>query len=92
MVESVAETFSGNLGPGGTDSEALYGCFLNVWEDSKRLHTSVETYFGWLAKGSLPWAAYCAFMFSCLIALDKRPGVCPIGVRETWTYLFAKYV
>ena len=24
--------------------------------------------------------------------LDKQPGVCPVGVGETWRYIFAKRV
>ena len=25
-----------------------------------------------------------------MIAIDKRRGVCPVGVRETWRCIFAK--
>ena len=27
-----------------------------------------------------------------LIALDKQPGICPVGVGETWQLLFDKIV
>ena len=27
-----------------------------------------------------------------LIALDKKPGICLVGVRDTWRHLFAKIV
>ena len=44
----------------------------------------------WLANGIPPWMAYRAFMSGRLIALDKQPGLHPVGVGETWRRLFAK--
>ena len=35
---------------------------------------------------------YCAFMSGRLIALDKQPGVRPLGAGETWRRIFAKIV
>ena len=29
----------------------------------------------WMAKPPPPWAAYCALLACCLVALDKSPGV-----------------
>ena len=52
----------------------------------------MENFVDWLANGSPPWAAYRAFMSGRLIALDKQPGVRPVGVGETWRRLFAKIV
>ena len=52
----------------------------------------METFVGWLANGSLPWAAYHAFISGRLIALEKKPGLHPVGVRETWRRLFPKIV
>ena len=31
-------------------------------------------------------------MYGRLIVLNKQPGVCPVGVGETWQRFFAKYV
>ena len=36
-----------------------------------------------MANSSPPWAAYCALMAYRLLALDKRPGVGPLGIVET---------
>ena len=46
----------------------------------------------WLANQNPSWAAYGEFMSDRLIALDKLPGVRPVGVRETWRRIFEKCV
>ena len=53
-------------------------------EDIKTLCISVETFVDCLANVSPPWTAYLAFMSVRLIALDKQPGLYPVGVGETW--------
>ena len=74
-VESVVQKLLGRSGPVGTDSEALQGWLLKFGEDSTRLRTIVENFVDWLANGSPPWAAYCAFMSGRLIALDSQAYV-----------------
>ena len=37
-----------------------------------------------------PWAAYRALMSDRMIALDKQPGISPVGVGGTWQRLMAK--
>ena len=91
-VESVARKLSGSSSPGCTNSEALQGWLLKFGEVSTRLHTSVETFVDWLANSSPPWAAYRAFISDRLIALDKQPGVHPVGVGETLRHIFANIV
>ena len=39
-----------------------------------------------------PWAAYCALMACCLVALDKIPGVRPVRIGETLHWTLAKLV
>ena len=46
----------------------------------------------WLVNNSPPWAAYQASMSGQLIALDKQPGVCPLGAGENRRWLFYKCV
>eukprot|EP00978_Attheya_sp_CCMP212_P041116 scaffold231684_cov46-Attheya_sp.AAC.1 len=44
----------------------------------------------WLANGRPPWAAYRTLMASRLVALDKQPGVRPVGIGSIFRRLFAK--
>ena len=44
----------------------------------------------WLGNGRPPWAAYRALMSGRIIALEKQPGIRPVGVGETWLRLMAK--
>ena len=46
----------------------------------------------WMANSSPPWSAYGDMMTCCLVALDKRPGVRPIGIGETLPRDVAKLV
>ena len=47
---------------------------------------------GWLPPPSPPWAAYRALMACHLVALDKRPGVHPVGIGEMLRRDLAKIV
>ena len=87
-VESVARKLPGSSVPGGTDSEDIQVWLLKLREDSIRMRTSVENLVDWLANGSPPWAAYCAFMSGRLIVLDKQPVVRPVGVGGTLRSIF----
>ena len=91
-VESVARKFSGGFWTARYGLRSTTGVDLKLGEDSKRLSTSMETFVDWLSNDSPPWAAYSAFMSSCLIALDKQPSVHPVGVEETWRCNCAKVV
>ena len=92
VVESVAWKLLRSFVPGGTDLEDIQGRLFKFRENRKILHTSVETFVDWIANKIPPWAAYCAFMSGRLIALEKKPGVPPVGIGETWRQLFAKCV
>ena len=45
-----------------------------------------------MADSSPPWDAYCAIMACRLVALDKRQGGLPVGIRETLCQDLAKLV
>ena len=38
----------------------------------------------WLANETPPWAAYRTMMASRLVALNKEPGVRPVGIGKTY--------
>ena len=46
----------------------------------------------WMTNSSSPWAAYRALMACRLVALDKRPGVRPVGIGDTLRWALAKLV
>ena len=92
VVEKVARRLSGSAGPGGTDSIALQHWLLRFGESSKRLRAVVAEFAGWMANDSPPWAAYRALMANRLVALDKCPGVRPVGIGEIFRRLLAKCV
>ena len=82
----------GGFGPGRYRLRSSTGVAFKSGEDIKRLCTSLETFVNCLANRIPPWAAYRAFMSGRLIALDKQPGVHPVGIGETWRRLFANIV
>ena len=92
MPIDVTQKRLGASGPGGTYSEAQHGCILKLGDYSKRLHTIMETIVDCLSNGNSPQMAYCEFMSGRLIALDKKPNVRLVNVRETLRRIFAKIV
>ena len=80
---------SGSAGPSGTYSKALQGWVLKFGDHSINISVNVRYFVDWLAKKP-PWAASQEFMSGCLIALNKIPRLCLVGVEEMWYRLFAK--
>jgi hypothetical protein len=92
VVEQVSARLSGSAGPGGSDAQSVQHWMLRHGQASQLLRQSVRDYVDWIANGSPPWAAIRALKAGRLVALDKCPGIRPIGVGETWSRLFAKCV
>ena len=46
----------------------------------------------WMANSPPTWATYRALMDYCLVVLDKRPGVRPVGIGETLCRALAKLI
>ena len=60
--------------------------------ESEELRVVVISVADWMANSSPPWAPSRALMACCLVALDKRPGVRPVGIGETLRRALAKLV
>jgi hypothetical protein len=89
-VEKVARRLSGSAGLGGTASHALKHWLLRFGVASLDLREALADFTEWLSNGFPPWARYRALMSGRLYALDKCPGVRPVGVGETWRRATAK--
>ena len=59
---------------------------------SEELRVTVAILAEWMANFSPPWDVYRALMACCLMALDKRPRVRPVGIGETLRRALAKLV
>jgi hypothetical protein len=91
-VEKVASRLSGAAGPSGTDAVELRNWLLRFGKESEALRQELAEWANWLANGHPPWAAYRALMACRLVALDKQPGVRPVGIGEIIRRLIAKCV
>ena len=58
---------------------------------SERLREVMAMWVDWLSNGSPPYAAYRAVNTVHTAALDKTPGVRPLGVGESWMRLWSDF-
>jgi hypothetical protein len=91
-VEHVASRLSGAAGPSGVDATDLSNWLLRFGKESAALREELASWANWLSNASPPWAAYRALMACRLVALDKQPGVRPVGIGESYRRLIAKCV
>ena len=89
-VTAVAGRLLGGARPGGTDSVLLQHWLLWFGAASAEIRRIVRDFVEWLGNGWPPWASYLALISGRMIALDKQPGIRPVGVGETWRRLIAK--
>jgi hypothetical protein len=90
VVSVVGSRLSGGAGPGGTDAVSLRNWLLRFGKESEALRLEFAKLAEWLANSHPPWAAYRGLMACRLVALDKDPGVRPIGIGEIYRRLLAK--
>lgn len=89
-MEKVARNLTGAAGLGGIDSQELTQWLVNFGAESRKLRQAVSDFASWESNDFPPWAAYRAIMSGHLVALDKCPGIHPIGIGEICRRLFAK--
>ena len=76
----VVSKLSGAAGAMGAESIELRNWLLHFGCASEDFRVVVARLADWMANSSPPWAAYRALMACCLVALNKRPGVRPVGI------------
>jgi hypothetical protein len=91
-VENVAKKMSGAAGLSEFDSSALKFLLLSHGQASNRLLGVIAKFSQWLSNDTPPFAAFRAALANRLIAMDKFPGVRPIGIGNVWRRLIAKCV
>ena len=93
--ETVAKTaakLSGACGPGGTDGHTLKSWLLYHRKSSTNLRLAYARFANWQANHNIPWAAIRALQSNRGLALDKFPGVRPIGIGNIERRFIAKCV
>ena len=81
-VTWVASKLSGAAGALGAEAIELRNWRLRFGCSSEELRVVVARLADWVATPPPPpWAAYYALTAYRLVALDKRPWVCPVGDR-----------
>jgi hypothetical protein len=91
-IGAVARKIQGSAGPGGCDSSHWQDILCRFGSRSRRLCDAVSNLARHLANSLVDWNLIQALLSNRLIALDKSPGVRPIGVGETLQRIIGKAI
>jgi hypothetical protein len=88
-VAKATARLSGSAGLCGVEAKMLKHWLLCHGAHSERLREAMADWVDWLSNGSPPYAAYRAVNTVWTIALDKCPGIQPLGVGKVWMHLWS---
>jgi hypothetical protein len=83
-VAKAAAHLSSGMGTCGVESIMLKSWLLRYGVQSECLWEVMVKWVDWLSNGSPPYAAYRAVNKEHTVALNKTPGVWPLGIGEVW--------
>ena len=92
VIQRAASVIQGSAGPGGCDASHWQDALLRYGAHSSHLRDQVASVARRLANSIVPWSDIRGFVASRLIALDKNPGVRPIGVGESLRRIVGKAI
>jgi hypothetical protein len=88
-IAKAATRLSSGAGPCDVESIMLKSWLLRYGVQSESLREVMAAWVHWLSNGSPPYAAYRAVNTVRTVALDKTPGVQPLGIGEVWMRLWS---
>jgi hypothetical protein len=88
-ITKAAVRLSGSAGLCGIEAEMLKHWLLWHGVHLERLWEAMANWVDWLSNGLPLYTAYQAVNTVCTVALDKSPGVWPLGVGEIWMRLWS---
>ena len=91
-IQSVADQLQGGAGPGGCDASHWQDILLRYGASSASLRDNIAALCHKLYNTITPWEDVRALVASRLIALEKCPGVRPIGIGETLRRIVGKTI
>ena len=91
-IAQVAHRIQGSGGPGGSDSSHWKDSLLHFGSHSARCRDALAYFTSLLSHNLTDWNLIYALLANRLIALDKNPGIRPIGIGETLRRIMCKTI